>query len=157
MGIKWENVKILNSPLNNRIYLGRLDKTGMRAIDKSSDRTEEVIAAVIAHLDEELNEGKTKISYSIPKGMLTWERNSDTISSARMIEQLINHPHKVFKMINYNTLMSEYPHQIDGDTVTNFSGKICYNTENKTAVRLTYCFLEECKWKEVKGDEIKNE
>jgi ribosomal protein L31E len=72
--IKWEDIKVLNSPLTNAIYLGKLDKKGMFAIDKSKDRADEIIAAVMEHLDRKLNKGETKIVITCELGTLTWER-----------------------------------------------------------------------------------
>ena len=75
MGIKWENIKILMSPLTNNIYLGKLDKTGMFARDKSEDRSKEITDTVAAHLNRSLPKGKNKVVIEYNDGTLTWKRS----------------------------------------------------------------------------------
>ena len=75
MGIKWENIRILTSPITNKIYLGKLDKTGMFATDKSKDMAEEMTDAVAGHLHRSLKEGDTGIVINYETGTLTWKNN----------------------------------------------------------------------------------
>ena len=72
--IKWENIKVLNSALTNKIYLGKVDKTGLKTTDKSGERTDEIINAVMQYLDNELRGNEKKIIITCQAGQLTWER-----------------------------------------------------------------------------------
>jgi len=74
MGIKWENVKVFVSPLSNNIYLGKIDKTGVFATDRSEDKSREVIGSTIIHLDNDIKKGESKIVIEYATGTLTWER-----------------------------------------------------------------------------------
>ena len=77
MGIKWENVQICVSALGNNIYLAKCSsKTPMVMNDRSKDRTDECIRAVMTHMDScAKEEGEDYISYSCKGGTLTWTRN----------------------------------------------------------------------------------
>jgi hypothetical protein len=75
MGIKWENIRVLHSPLTNNIYIGKLNKNGLTTSDKSDDRTNEIQSALAAHLDiwcERNNAEAVEIEF--PAGTLIWKR-----------------------------------------------------------------------------------
>lgn len=74
MGIKWEGVKVLSSSMTGNIYLGKLDKANIFATDKSEDRTQEVISAVMAHMDFDLKEGAKGTKTGSLAGTLYWIR-----------------------------------------------------------------------------------
>jgi hypothetical protein len=75
LGIKWDNIKILISPITNKIFLGKLDKTGMFATDKSKDRTDEMIDAVAGYLNKSTKGDDTGIAIRYESGTLTWKKN----------------------------------------------------------------------------------
>lgn len=77
MGIKWEDVRILNSPLTNNIVLGKGKTDGglFIATDRSKDKTDEILSAVMCYMDQWATDNKCKgmqITYS--KGLLTWKK-----------------------------------------------------------------------------------
>lgn len=74
MAIKWDNISVVTSPLSNNIYLARLDKNGVHAVDKSEDRTSEVISTVMAHMDAEVKDGNVGIAHVSKAGSLEWIR-----------------------------------------------------------------------------------
>lgn len=72
--MKWENIRVLHSPLTNNIYLGKLNNDGSSS-DKSDDRTNEIQSAMLAHLDEWCNRNNTNsVVISCAAGTLTWEK-----------------------------------------------------------------------------------
>jgi len=79
MGIKWEDVRILNSPITNEIYLGkgRADKTRPGvwiAADKSKDITDELLSAAMGYMDRWANDHKCRgMEIANTMGTLTWK------------------------------------------------------------------------------------
>ncbi|MFS1518590.1 hypothetical protein V1503_19315 [Bacillus sp. SCS-151] len=77
MGIKWSDIKVLNSPMTNNLYIGKVGTDGRTALDKSEDRTEEIKAAIMAHMDRLCIIEKTDtIKINSDAGTLTWKRKS---------------------------------------------------------------------------------
>jgi len=85
MGIKWDDVRILNSPITNQIYLGKgkADKKypGVWiATDKSKDRTDEMLSATMGYMDRWANDNKCKgMEISNVMGTLTWRKKDEQI------------------------------------------------------------------------------
>ena len=52
MAINWKNIKVGVSPITNSIYIGKTKKSGDNElwIDKSEDKTEEIIKCVMVHM-----------------------------------------------------------------------------------------------------------
>ena len=66
MSIKWEDVKVRTTMLTNSIVLGKTkkDKNGFEYfVDKSKDKTDEILLAVCEHLLNELKDGKDTGGY----------------------------------------------------------------------------------------------
>lgn len=63
MAIKWGNVKIGTTLITNEIVFGKLNKKGDLWIEKSEDKTNEVIKAVIEHMMKKI--GSEKPNYAV--------------------------------------------------------------------------------------------
>jgi hypothetical protein len=72
MGIKWADVKVLNSPLTGKICIGKLDKSGMIATDRSEDMTQVIITAVMIHMDFGLEKDAKGSKSESEAGTLYW-------------------------------------------------------------------------------------
>lgn len=70
-GIDWSKVSVLRSAVTNRIYLGKPKADGTAA-DKSDDRTDEVVAAVMGYMDDAVNDGEVGMEIRCEAGTLTW-------------------------------------------------------------------------------------
>ena len=83
MGIKWEDVRILNSPISNKIYLGKGKRDTRNpgliiSTDKSQDRTDEILAVVMVYMDTWSSENKSKgMEIKNVMGSLTWRKAGD--------------------------------------------------------------------------------
>jgi len=69
MGIKWADVHIGTSPLTGNIYIGKTKKDSNLTVwtDKSKDKTNECVMAVMEHmLIKAEEENKSKFRYEIP-------------------------------------------------------------------------------------------
>lgn len=71
------------------------------------------------------------------------------MNSLEVIKQLVEHPYRKFRMTNYKELKEEFSRHIDGDTIINYYGKICYFNDGYPTVRLSSCFLNHCTWEEI--------
>lgn len=83
LGIKWEDVRILNSPITNQIYLGKTKQIkgikvgGCIATDKSLDRTDEILASVMCYMDQWCHEHQAKgMEIKNQMGTLTWRKEN---------------------------------------------------------------------------------
>jgi len=82
MGINWDKIRILSSPLTNQIYIGKTDKTGKFSTDKSNNRTQEVLAATMSYMDAEAGKYVDKFIVDCPAGRLIWERKKEVTTNA---------------------------------------------------------------------------
>jgi len=79
MGIKWNDVRICNTAVGNKIILGKVreDNKGRGIFtDKSEDKTEECIKAVMSHMIEESRRNKQK----------TWKFSIDELCSLEITD-----------------------------------------------------------------------
>ena len=77
MGIKWDNISVLHCAITNNMVLGKTDKSGRIATDKSGDRTNEIITATMHYMDNELKrsngDSTDKFAITCEAGRLIWE------------------------------------------------------------------------------------
>lgn len=76
MGIRWDRIHIGASALGNKIYLFKESpKNPNLMLDKSDDRTQECVIAVMTMLDSEMkSKGLDHVSYECNAGVLTWTK-----------------------------------------------------------------------------------
>jgi hypothetical protein len=81
MGIKWADVRILNSPLTNQIVLGKviypkdMVRGGCIATDKSKDKTDEILSCVMKYMDTWADDNNCKgMEIKNERGSLTWRK-----------------------------------------------------------------------------------
>jgi hypothetical protein len=86
MGIKWADVKVLNSPLTGKIYVGKLDKSGRIATDRSEDMTQVIITAVMVHMDFNLKPGDKGTVSTSEAGALYWIPNGFKVTVTKTEE-----------------------------------------------------------------------
>ncbi|MEW8986852.1 MAG: hypothetical protein AB2401_07610 [Bacillus sp. (in: firmicutes)] len=75
MSIKWENYQIVLTALGNQIVLGKVKPGTPFLADKSNDRTNEAVAAVVNHMKGEYESRKRedpeakKLEFTFTNGM----------------------------------------------------------------------------------------
>jgi hypothetical protein len=57
-GIKWQNIVVATTFLGNEIVIGKLNKDKRFFVDKSSDRSDQVVTAVYQHMKAMFKQSK---------------------------------------------------------------------------------------------------
>ncbi len=76
--MKMDNLHVACGPINGAIYIAKanpkMSKGNLIVADDMIDRTDQVIEAVMMHMDKQIKEGDNALEIIHPNGKLIWER-----------------------------------------------------------------------------------